>query len=58
MKLGERNINELNEVMNSQGIKTSAEVFKAIILKIHDDIVQQRRPEYIAELKNVAAAFA
>ncbi len=57
MKLSERNVNELNEVMDSQGIKTSADVFKALILRINDDIVQQHAPEYIDELKNVAAAF-
>ncbi len=58
MKLSNRNVIELNEVMGSQGIKTNADVFKALILRINNDIVQQNEPKYIEELKSVAAAFA
>ncbi|TKI07443.1 hypothetical protein [Martelella alba] len=58
MKLSEKNKRELDEVMQQQGLTTRADVLKAIIIKIHEDVIRQKRPDYIAELKQMAAAFS
>lgn len=51
-------LNELNELMAKQHIEKNTDVIKAVILKIHEDIIQNDKPEKLTELRNVAAAFS
>lgn len=58
VKLNNKSINEIKSLMASQGLKNNTEVFKSLILKINEDIVQPKQPKHLAELQNLAAAFA
>ena len=57
-KLNDNSLSEIKILMDSQGLKNNTEVFKSVILKINEDIVQQRNPKHLPELQNFAAAFA
>ncbi|CAM3886392.1 hypothetical protein [Rheinheimera salexigens] len=57
VKLNDKNIQDINDLMVSQGLKNNTEVFKSLILKINEDIVQPKQPKHLAELQNFAAAF-
>lgn len=58
VKLNEKSINEIKSLMASQKLKNNTEVFKSLILRINEDIVQPKKPKHLAELQNFAAAFA
>lgn len=58
VKLNEKSIGEIKSLMASQGLKNNTEVFKSLILKINEDIVQAKQPRHLAELQNFAAAFS
>ncbi|WP_421849436.1 hypothetical protein [Marinomonas sp.] len=58
VKLNEKSINEIKSLMASQKLKNNTEVFKSLILRINEDIVQPKQPKHLAELQNFAAAFA
>ncbi|MEL6116842.1 hypothetical protein P0Y67_16640 [Photobacterium sp. SP02] len=58
VKVNEKSINEINLLMESQGLKNNTEVFKSVILRINEDIVQPKKPKHLSELQNFAAAFA
>jgi hypothetical protein len=58
LKLNDKSLSEIESLMYSQGLKNNTEVFKSLILKINEDIVQPKIPLHLDELKNFAAAFA
>lgn len=58
VKLNDKSIKEIQSLMVSQGLKNNTEVFKSLILRINEDIVQPQQPKHLAELQNFAAAFA
>jgi hypothetical protein len=58
MKVNEKNIEEINRLMETSGLKSTTEVFKSVILSINEDIVQQETPKHLPELQNFAAAFS
>ena len=55
---GRRVAEELEAVKATTRIKTTTELIKAIVLKINDDILLNKRAKPLAELKNVIAAIA
>lgn len=57
MKIKPSQLSALNSIMETQHLKKNTDAVKAVILKINEDIVQNKKPENIAELKNVAAAY-
>lgn len=58
LKLNQQSLAEINVLMQSQGLQSNTEVFKLVILKINEDIVQQKALTRLPELRNLAAAFA
>lgn len=58
MKVNPNQLDELNAIMERQKLKKNTDVIKAVIMKINEDIVQNDKPEQLAELRNVAAAFS
>lgn len=58
LKLNDSTLNEIKLLMNAQGLKNNTDVFKTIILKINEDIVQSKNPQNLPELQSLAAAFA
>lgn len=58
LKLNDKSLLEIEALMVSQGLKSNSEVFKSLILKINEDIVQPKTPKHLSELQNFAAAFA
>lgn len=58
LKLNEQSLFDIGLLKESQGLKNNTEVLKTVILKINEDIVQNKSPKHLPELKNVAAAFA
>lgn len=57
MKLSNKAMQEVTNLMETQGLANNTEVFKSIILRIHHDLVMQAEPPNLKELKNFAAAF-
>ncbi|CAG9000287.1 MAG: hypothetical protein CENE_02281 [Candidatus Celerinatantimonas neptuna] len=57
-KLNDKSLSDIESLMEKQGLKNNAEVFKSLILRINEDIVQSETPPHIHELRNFAAAFA
>lgn len=55
---GKRVAAELEAVKAATRIRNTTDLIKGIILKINDDILLKRRPEPLAELKNVIASIA
>lgn len=58
LKLNDKSLGEIETLMQTQGLKNNTEVFKSLILKINEDIVQPKTPRHLHELQNFAAAFA
>lgn len=58
LKLNNKSLDEIDNLMKTQGLKSNTEVFKSLILKINEDIVQPKIPRHLSELQNFAAAFA
>lgn len=58
MKVNEKSIEEMASLMKKQGLKNNTEVFKSLILRINEDIVQPKIPKNLPELQNFAAAFS
>jgi hypothetical protein len=58
LKLNQNSLDEIDSLMKTQGLKNNTEVFKSLILKINEDIVQPKIPRHLSELKNLAAAFS
>ncbi|MFT4927082.1 MAG: hypothetical protein ACI8WB_003188 [Phenylobacterium sp.] len=58
MKVNEKSVAEIVSLMKKQGLKNNTEVFKSVILRINEDIVQAKTPDNLPELQNFAAAFA
>ncbi|MDW5498895.1 hypothetical protein R6Y99_03660 [Pseudomonas lundensis] len=58
MKVSKKQLAELNSIMEQQSLTRSSDVVKAVILKIYQDIVQEKNLAILPELRNVAAAFA
>lgn len=56
-KLNEQSMSEIDGLRKSQGLKNNTEVFRSLILRINEDIVQQKSPKHLPELRNLAAAF-
>ncbi|RLV57794.1 hypothetical protein D5018_20650 [Parashewanella curva] len=57
LKLNEKSLSQIETLMKSQGFKNNTDVFRSVILKINEDIVQSERPKHLKELQNFAAAF-
>ncbi len=57
LKLNPKSLADIEHLMTSQGLRSNTDVFKTVILKINEDIVQQDNPKYLPELQNLAAAF-
>ncbi|MCU5772521.1 hypothetical protein N5923_16275 [Erwiniaceae bacterium BAC15a-03b] len=57
MKVSPRQLEELNAIMQQQSMKKNSDVVKAVILKIHEDIIQEKNLAVLPELRGVAAAF-
>ncbi|MBP2167344.1 hypothetical protein J2125_000536 [Erwinia toletana] len=57
MKVSQRQLEELNAIMQQQSMKKNSDVVKAVILKIHEDIIQEKNLAVLPELRGVAAAF-
>ncbi|MDW6002360.1 hypothetical protein [Vibrio mangrovi] len=57
LKLNEKSLFEVKALMTAQGLKSNTDVFKSVILKINEDLVQGKVPEHLPELQNFAAAF-
>lgn len=58
LKLNTKTMSEVETLMQVQGLKSNTEVFRSLILKINEDIVQTDKPKHLNELQNFAAAFA
>lgn len=58
VKLNENSLREIKLLIKSHGLKSNTDVFKTVILKINEDIVQSKSPKHLPELQNFAAAFA
>lgn len=58
LKLNSKTMSEVEALMQAQGLKNNTEVFRSLILKINEDIVQTDKPKHLNELQNFAAAFA
>ncbi|WP_407333963.1 hypothetical protein [Enterovibrio sp. 27052020O] len=58
LKLNQNSLDEIDSLMKTQGLKNNTEVFKSLILKINEDIVQPKNPRHLRELQNFAAAFS
>jgi hypothetical protein len=58
MKVSQRQLAELNSIMEQQSLTRSSDVVKAVILKIYQDLVQEKNLGILPELRNVAAAFS
>ena len=58
MKITNRQQAELNQLMLGQGMKKTSDVVKAVILKIHQDLVLEQDLSGLPELRNMAAAIA
>ncbi|GAB6261910.1 hypothetical protein PSSHI_21530 [Photobacterium sp. R1] len=58
LKLNPDRLSEIDALITAQGFKTNTDVFRSVILKINEDIVQQDKPAHLPELQNLAAAFA
>lgn len=58
LKLNSKTMSEVEALMQAQGLKNNTEVFRSLILKINEDIVQTEKPKHLNELQNFAAAFA
>lgn len=57
MKISPRQMAELTALMQQQNLSKISDVVKAVILKINQDLVQEKNLSGLAELRNVAAAF-
>lgn len=57
LKINTNQLAEINQIMEKQNLSKNTDVIKAVILKIHRDIIQDDKPEALIELRNVAAAF-
>ncbi|EPY9613438.1 hypothetical protein ACXH30_001235 [Enterobacter cloacae] len=57
MRVNASQLAALNSIMSAQHLKKNTDVIKAVILKINEDIVQNKGPEKLTELRNVAAAY-
>ncbi|HAT3902001.1 TPA: hypothetical protein OPR08_001957 [Citrobacter koseri] len=57
MRVNASQLAALNSIMSTQHLKKNTDVIKAVILKINEDIVQNKGPEKLSELRNVAAAY-
>jgi hypothetical protein len=58
MKVSQKQLAELNSIMEQQSLTRSSDVVKAVILKIYQDLVQEKNLGILPELRNVAAAFS
>lgn len=58
VKVNENSLKEIKALMETQGLKNNTDVFKTVILKINEDIVQPKNPKNLPELQSFAAAFA
>ncbi|CAI1656669.1 hypothetical protein [Serratia proteamaculans] len=58
MKVSKKQLEELNSIMEQQNLTRSSDVVKAVILKIYQDLVQEKNLGILPELRNVAAAFS
>lgn len=58
MKITQKQQAELNQLMQQQGMKKTSDVVKAVILKIHQDLVLEQDLSGLPELRNMAAAIA
>lgn len=58
LKLNHKSLDDIERLMKTQGLKNNTEVFKSLILKINEDIVQAKNPRHLSELQSFAAAFA
>lgn len=58
IKINENGLREIQNLMGKLGIENNTELFKTVILKINEDIVQSKSPKNLPELQNFAAAFA
>ncbi|WP_348875617.1 hypothetical protein [Klebsiella sp. CN_Kp109] len=58
MKVNTSQLDELNSLMVRHHLKKNSDVIKVIILKINEYIVQNKKPEQLAELRNAAAVYA
>lgn len=57
MKVSKKQQGELSLLMEQQSIRNNSDVIKAVILKINEDIVQEKNLSLLPELRNVAATF-
>jgi hypothetical protein len=58
MKVSQKQLAELNIIMEQQSLTRSSDVVKAVILKIYQDLVQEKNLGILPELRNVAAAVS
>jgi len=56
-KLNDKTLYDLSSLMDKQGLKNNTEVFKTVILKINEDIVQSPKPKHLSDLQNFAAVL-
>ncbi|CAI1701103.1 Uncharacterised protein [Serratia quinivorans] len=58
MKVSKKQLAELNSIMEQQSLTRNSDVVKAVILKIYQDLVQEKNLGILPELRNVAAALS
>ncbi|CAI0767682.1 Uncharacterised protein [Serratia quinivorans] len=58
MKVSQKQLAELNSIMEQQSLTRNSDVVKAVILKIYQDLVQEKNLGILPELRNVAAALS
>ncbi|HBL7240823.1 hypothetical protein I5L21_11740 [Serratia liquefaciens] len=58
MKVTKKQLAEVNSLMEQQNLMRSSDVVKAVILKVCQDIVQEKNLGVLPELRNLAAAIS
>lgn len=58
MKISERQMAAINQLMQQQGMTKTSDVVKAVILLIHQDLVLGQNLSGLPELRNMAAALS